>query len=236
MGTQINQGSLGIGHRTQVGAPFPASSAENGLSVDPVTGAIVLGSDTATPVPGQLLSDRRIEMDGNDFSFTDNTGGTWDILDLDVSADNYMFGRRGVFQTGCFMEVRAAGPEIALVMSQEERLLLNLGVSAIGDITNGMDGTTIQLDHMNETFSFANANGLQRSLFFDPTSGQYFFGETLGNGNGTVAELNDGTNSFDLSNTAMNAVYSINGNPGISGTFAPPLSITIEGGIITAAS
>jgi hypothetical protein len=236
MGQSSGQGNISVNQKqAAAGAPFPAGSANNGLSVDPVTGAIVLGSDPGTPAPGQLLSDRRIEMNGNNFSFTDALG-TWDIIELDTATDNYRFGRAGVFNTGCFIDIRAAAPEISLMMNQTERLLLNLGVSAMGDVTNAADGSTLQIDHFNETFSFINAAGLQRSLFFDPTNGMYFFGETLGGGNGTVAELNDGASTFDLSNTTLTAVYSINGNPGVSGTFAPPLSITVEGGIITAIS
>lgn len=46
------------------GAPFVAGSAENGVSVDPVTGKIVLGNDVGSLL-AQLLSDREITM--NDF-------------------------------------------------------------------------------------------------------------------------------------------------------------------------
>ena len=46
------------------GAPFPADSAENGLSVDPGTGRIVLGNDLLGAAGlAQLLSDREIWME-----------------------------------------------------------------------------------------------------------------------------------------------------------------------------
>ncbi len=48
----------------QPGPPFAATSANNGLSVDPVSGKIVLGNDVADPAaPAGLLSNREILMD-----------------------------------------------------------------------------------------------------------------------------------------------------------------------------
>lgn len=54
------------------GLPFPAGSAMNGLSVDPVTGAIVLGQDAAAAIgPAQLLSGRVIPVDAFTVSYID---------------------------------------------------------------------------------------------------------------------------------------------------------------------
>lgn len=50
------------------GAPFPAGSADNGLSVDNSTGKIVLGNGILSN-DAQLLSDRIIPMDGNTIRF-----------------------------------------------------------------------------------------------------------------------------------------------------------------------
>lgn len=62
------------------GAPFPAGSANNGLSVDPNTGAIVLGNDTSDNI-AQLFSDREIPFPSNEYiRFTQNG-----------SASNYVF-------------------------------------------------------------------------------------------------------------------------------------------------
>ncbi len=53
-----------VGKTGSVSATFTA--ANNGLSVDPVSGAVVLGNDVGvTPGPARLLSDREIEMFGN---------------------------------------------------------------------------------------------------------------------------------------------------------------------------
>ncbi len=52
----------------QPGPPFAATSADNGLSVDPVTGRIVLGGDVGSP--SQMLSVRVIEMSGFSVDFS----------------------------------------------------------------------------------------------------------------------------------------------------------------------
>lgn len=45
----------------QPGPPFTSNSADNGLSVDPVTARIVLGNDVGDPaMPAQLKNDREI--------------------------------------------------------------------------------------------------------------------------------------------------------------------------------
>lgn len=61
MGQNLGQGSLGITPRVQSGAPFPADAAENGVSVDPNNGRIVLGNDEGDNI-AQLLSNREIPM------------------------------------------------------------------------------------------------------------------------------------------------------------------------------
>jgi len=65
---QAGQGSISKANKnTPSGAPFPANSADNGLSVDPVTGRIVLGNDAGGTLAA-LLSNREIPLDG--FTFT----------------------------------------------------------------------------------------------------------------------------------------------------------------------
>lgn len=52
--------------------PFDPTSAVNGLSVDPVSGAIVWGQDIGAPGdPAQLLSNREIPMSGFSFAMLD---------------------------------------------------------------------------------------------------------------------------------------------------------------------
>lgn len=56
------------------GAPFAAGSADNGLSIDPVTGKIVLGNDVGSTL-AQLLSDREIPLNGFDLTIFQNAIG-----------------------------------------------------------------------------------------------------------------------------------------------------------------
>lgn len=55
MGWQLN-------HRTITVPPFPANAADNGLSVDPGSGHIVLGNDLGFPGTADLLNDREISL------------------------------------------------------------------------------------------------------------------------------------------------------------------------------
>lgn len=56
-------GILSFTKNNPSGAPFPAGSANNGLSVDPVSGKIVLGNDeTGAAGAAQLLNNREIVM------------------------------------------------------------------------------------------------------------------------------------------------------------------------------
>lgn len=57
------------------GAPFPAASADNGLSVDAVTGKIVLGQTVAqVGNPAILLSNREIPLGGFSYSIIEGAG------------------------------------------------------------------------------------------------------------------------------------------------------------------
>lgn len=61
----FGSGSLGFVSASSSGGPFPAGSANNGLSVDPATGLIVLGNDeSGLSGLAKLLSNREISMEG----------------------------------------------------------------------------------------------------------------------------------------------------------------------------
>lgn len=68
--------------------PFAATSADNGLSVDPVTGRIVLGGTFAAP--SQLLSNRAIDMNG--FSFRMDNGAGFRYLAVEPTNQFYSLG------------------------------------------------------------------------------------------------------------------------------------------------
>lgn len=67
--------SIQTNQRRENGAPFPAGSAANGLSVDPITGQIVLGNDFGDPSnPAALTSTRVIPIPGFGIVLQDTPG------------------------------------------------------------------------------------------------------------------------------------------------------------------
>jgi hypothetical protein len=69
-------GTLNTNHKQEPvpnpGPPFELDSAQNGLSVDPITRRIVLGNDLGAPGdPAQLFTDREIQRNGRRLSFPD---------------------------------------------------------------------------------------------------------------------------------------------------------------------
>lgn len=76
--------SLGLGninvnqHKIPAGSPgppFDPTSADQGITIDPVTGKIVLGNDTGGLL-GQFTVDRFIEQNGHSLFFKDTASGT----------------------------------------------------------------------------------------------------------------------------------------------------------------
>lgn len=89
-------GNIAVGHkRPRSGAPFPSTAANNGLSVDPVSGRIVLGNNAGGST-AQLLSAREIPL--NDFSvgFVGTAGlGLGNRVDINLQAD-YIFSSTNI--------------------------------------------------------------------------------------------------------------------------------------------
>lgn len=85
----LNQGSLNRNNKINTGAPFPAGAADNGLSVDGVTGKIVLGNDeTAIAGLAQLLSNREIALQ-NFFIRLMEIGGDETLAALKIESELY---------------------------------------------------------------------------------------------------------------------------------------------------
>lgn len=74
---------MGVAHkRDQSGAPFAANAADNGNSVDPVSGRIVSGNDVgAVGSPAQLLSDREILLNMRRYFLTQGNIGIANLTD-----------------------------------------------------------------------------------------------------------------------------------------------------------
>lgn len=135
------------------GPPFSPSSADNGLSVDSVSGKIVLGNDVADPAqPAQLLTDREIVTEdsiGNVFGITLRT-----ILN---NITTFLNGTRiiitGGINTSPFMNITGGDdsfPTITLVSGNNGASQLNLYSGSPGQaqltLATGNDSLAIRAD------------------------------------------------------------------------------------------
>lgn len=91
--------------------PFASNSADNGLSVDPVTGRIVFGNDVGdVAMPAQLLSDREIATLGFQGRMVDFVPASSQLTygDQRVQLDNLVTG------ANVFMELNGTAPQIQI--------------------------------------------------------------------------------------------------------------------------
>lgn len=240
--------------------------ADNGLSIDPITGKIVLGNDfMADPAPATLLSSREIPLNNSQIYFTDtdawiivSPGG---IIMLDLVNDSRAemgFGTTGAYfalesdsvtgnpprymmsdisNVGQNATIQMNGSEFQITPSNLLAQMLTLDdafkVYRIGDITGGMH---LSIESGTGTLELKNDITGERIHLWDVGAGQVISGDVNNITTGAKETIDLPTGVHDFTNTAEDAVYSINGNLGITGVFANPTSITVEGGIITAAT
>ncbi len=87
----------------QPGPPFAATSANNGLSIDPVTGKIVFGNDVGNvAAPARLLSPREIELFGSFIRLLDVNAGQnrFDLMSNSIRIDDLPSGGGANIQVG----------------------------------------------------------------------------------------------------------------------------------------
>lgn len=176
------------------GPPFLLTSADNGLSVDPVTKKIVLGQSIgAIGNPAQLLDNREIPFNGFDFIFgnaTDNiqffllnssnflvyniAGLTY--FDLDPMGVNLLTG--AMAEHG--LSVDATFPLIQLTLNSNQYLLFDLSSNLyqLGDINGNLNGTELSIDDTNQQIIAKTTTG--DMLFLDNGIGSYFIGDISG--------------------------------------------------------
>lgn len=260
--------------------PFVPTAADNGLSVDPVTGRIVLGQDIGAPGdPAQLLSNREIPSFGFAFNILDPLG----FLAFQVDPGNltYSLGDVGFVGNGAnlfldafnnlvFLQTSTAGTQSTLQM--DDTLGFNRFTSSgsrffdldyinniyrLGDIDPGSAGNGMQVivDDFNTqvaigqfpaavgnntAFSVADASPVAAlssngSLFHltDITNALYQHGDINNTNNGSFLTIDDNIGEFQITNNALTSIVRMNGVAGFTGVVAPPLTITVNGGIVT---
>lgn len=120
------------------GPPFETDSADNGLSVDPVTGRIVLGNDVGDPAaPAALITSREInttDAGGNNFSIFLNAVVNAVITELAGNAINITGGN-------------STSPSLMIAGGDGATATLNLFTTDSGtsnvNITAGTNGTAV---------------------------------------------------------------------------------------------
>lgn len=166
------------------------SAADNGLSIDPVSGSVVLGNDVGGNLAA-LLSDREIPMGNFAFRFLDAAGGNR-LFELDPVNQRYRMGDIDNLLARCFLFVEDAAGSQSVGMTagnlglstawaiddvipsiggtlRGNRALAFLGFNStylIGDLDNALNGTKLTLDDANQRAIIEDA-GMTPYLFID---------------------------------------------------------------------
>ena len=246
------------------GPPFVITSANNGLSVDPISGKIVLGQSLgAVGDPAGLLDAREIPMNGfpfqfddigggNKFLLIDQTNGLYELGDIDGAGNNIFLiiddtnldiqlGDINGVINGTFIEVNVNAGEVKLVAldgisgASGVDVLNNPFVHSVS--VNASDGSTgsFALFEDVENLLIRLDDG-NSGLFFNYNFQTFALGNFTGVGNGNLITVDDTNSKILIANTAGNAIVNINGADGFTGTVTPVTSITVDGGIVTAVS
>jgi hypothetical protein len=151
----IGQGSIGFNNlfvrQPQPTPPFAGNSANNGLSVDPVTGQIVLGQNVgAVGDPAQLLSAREIPLKG--FNFTLGEAGSSHLL-IAPTALVYLLGDLNAVGNGTTFQITDASKAARITSGGAIyfNLQANAGVFEYGDVSGVGNGTVFTLNDTTQT-------------------------------------------------------------------------------------
>lgn len=185
--------------------PFDPTSADNGLSVDPVTGRIVLGNDLGG-TGADLLSDRWIQTLGFNVYLEDNPG----------------------------QFLRLAGSVLQLEDGGNSITELQPGFLALENFSNGTAVNLNSNNGLGPSYLFLDSGNIMYDFFYDTAAALLRILSTDFGSNGLELSFDDANGLFNFFNTANTAALTINGVPGFTGTVTPVNSITVDGGIVTA--
>lgn len=190
-------------------SPFAAGAAENGLSVDTVTGKIVLGQDVGDPLnPAVLLSTREIPLAGNDLNLNNaidaglgvpaQQGNVFVNLLFAPPGGSYAFTVRGARNDGisdaleftvtkhglrCTDDVN--GAPINVLQADNTALTSDNGLSlippiySVGDVNNVSNGTKTVIDDLQQLFDVRDILA-NRFLSIDIANKVYTMGDVDG--------------------------------------------------------
>lgn len=208
------------------GPPFPANSAENGLSVDSVTGRIVLGNNVlGIAGPAQLLNSREISTAGFSIFLLDIPGGSTNELNGQGVIASTPGGDQAQFTLQQIAMITGNNTFTVSVLNNDCNLVIN------SDVPGGSNPPFITLvNNISPDFHSSLQNGAfhigytnvppgdNKILTANP-AGLFEFGDLSNVTNGSKISIDD-TTGLVILQTLVNAspakkVFSANGSTGI---------------------
>lgn len=173
------------GHSLPSGAPFPAGSANNGLSVDPGTGKIVLGNDQPG-VLGTLLTNREVPLAGLNISFSN------------IAADSFA----DIRGTGSIRVHDAAFDLDTNLVKGSVNITDNIGGGAVVRLFSTIGQIDLKKVANTQVFAIDDGTAPALNLFnLDFTNGIYTLGDVNGKRAGSFLFVDD--NAFGLGGSGM---------------------------------
>lgn len=197
--------------KEQAGPPFVATSADNGLSVDAVSGRIVLGNDVGDPAaPGAIFTNREIIMDDalfNTFTLLLNALNSLGVTTTFDGSSITLTGTAGAVPFITITTTGAGNPTLNVIgTGASTALMLNQVTGAgIARITNlaAAGGVALSTTRVGSEIFEINAGGAVGAIRFGASNISipiYFFqvetatlnsqiGPTLRTGNGSALQV-----------------------------------------------
>lgn len=186
------------------GPPFPATAADNGLSVDAGTGRIVLGNDTGGNA-AQLLNNREIILNGFSLKMPDGTATYFTYIDnvtMGLFEDTPFAGLAANFElAGVAARVRVTADLTA--GGQPEMNLVNTA--------NPADDVIQRLETIEGYSVLQNSAAPVHMLTLNNSAGRYKMGDIDAFLNGLLLSMDDTAATLDINNTLSDAAVLING-------------------------
>ena len=210
-----------------------AAGNDMGIEINDVAETIVLGDLNGVASGMNLLMDNL--LGGPQLEFGNNNGI---FFRANRNSDLYQLGDIDADNNGNFVAVDdgiqewSIGQRAAVTNLLLHKPSVGIGLSFFDSVGNN---PFLLPDPATGGIAFMSAPDFATQVALsDAGSGRLAqLGNIGASNNGNVFTVDDNNNLFDITNTALNAVVRINGVNGFTGVVAPPLTITVDGGIVT---
>jgi hypothetical protein len=232
----FGQGSFNVSQNPNpgtAGPPFSALSADNGLSVDAVSGRIVIGQSVgAAGDPGQLLSNREVPLKG--FSFTLGEAGSSHFIVNPAGA--YLLGDLSGLGNGSNVGVVDASKQLRFNSGGAIYFDISAGIGSyrMGDVSTIANGSVFSINDATQYIEIVT--GGNPYFVIDQPNTYYALGD-VNNFLDPVFELGIGAGvqpfaatSLQVGGSAMTAQETLS----IQGGFLPIWSARLDDGVTIA--